>query len=138
MIKKIICVGFILITLNSYAQNHLTLEINGVHKNSGLLYVSVFNSEQSYDKKNIYKSWEKSPIYETVLIELNLPDGEYLFSVYQDSNGNKGLDKNILGIPKEPVGLSNYDGKGVPGNFDKLKVNIDKNTFKVKVTLVEL
>jgi len=51
-------------------------------------------------------------------------------SVYQDSNRNGKLDTNFVGMPKEPVGISNYSGKGIPGGFDKLKAVI-KNTDAV-------
>mgnify|MGYP005811290629 CR=1 FL=1 len=42
-----------------------------------------------------------------VTLELLLPDGEYALSVYQDVNGNGQLERNFVGIPKEPGGLSN-------------------------------
>ena len=50
-------------------------------------------------------------------------------------NGN--LDTGFMDIPKEPVGLSNYNGKGIPGKFKKHKftvteditVNIPLKTF---------
>ena len=36
-----------------------------------------------------------------------LPPGRYAVTVYQDLNGNKKLDKNLMGIPQEPAGASN-------------------------------
>ncbi|MCW8851923.1 MAG: MipA/OmpV family protein [Gammaproteobacteria bacterium] len=41
--------------------------------------------------------------------------GEYALMVYFDENGNKRMDKNFIGIPKEPLGFSNrYRPKGPP------------------------
>lgn len=41
--------------------------------------------------------------------------GEYALMVYFDENGNKRIDKNFIGIPKEPLGFSNrYRPKGPP------------------------
>lgn len=37
----------------------------------------------------------------------NLKSGKYAVSVMNDQNGNKVLDKNLLGIPKEEWGVSN-------------------------------
>jgi uncharacterized protein (DUF2141 family) len=37
----------------------------------------------------------------------NLKSGKYAVSVMNDKNGNKTLDKNLLGIPKEEWGVSN-------------------------------
>ena len=41
--------------------------------------------------------------------------GEYAFAVFQDTNNNE---------VKEPVALSNWSGKGLPGGWDKQKVQI--------------
>ena len=38
---------------------------------------------------------------------LDLPDGSYAIALYIDLNGNKKIDKNFLGIPKEQYGFSN-------------------------------
>ena len=41
--------------------------------------------------------------------------GEYALLVYFDENGNNRIDKNFIGIPKEPLGFSNrYRPKGPP------------------------
>jgi uncharacterized protein (DUF2141 family) len=44
----------------------------------------------------------------------DLPPGQYAAVVFQDFNGNGKLDKNFLGIPKEPYGFSN-DARGSAG-----------------------
>ena len=38
------------------------------------------------------------------------------------------LDTSFIGMPKEPVGLSNYDGKGIPGKFKKHKFLVSGDT----------
>lgn len=40
-------------------------------------------------------------------ITLDLPPGTYAVSLYEDLNGNHKLDHNWIGIPGEPVGVSN-------------------------------
>ena len=45
--------------------------------------------------------------------------GTYALLVYYDENNNDRLDRNFIGIPKEPIGFSNrYEPKGPPG-FDR-------------------
>jgi outer membrane protein len=45
----------------------------------------------------------------------DLPGGDYALVVYHDENGNGRLDKNFIGIPREPLGFSNrYRPKGPP------------------------
>jgi uncharacterized protein (DUF2141 family) len=43
----------------------------------------------------------------TVALELRLPPGRYALSLFQDMNGNRRLDTNFIGIPKEASGSSN-------------------------------
>lgn len=43
----------------------------------------------------------------TEFVFSNLKSGKYAVSVMNDQNGNKILDKNLLGIPKEEWGVSN-------------------------------
>jgi len=44
-----------------------------------------------------------------------------------------------MGIPKEPFGFSNYDGKGPPRNFKKHKVAIPAGTeaLAIEIPLVK-
>ena len=45
----------------------------------------------------------------------DVPTGAVAVLVYLDENGNRALDKNFIGIPSEPLGLSNnYRPKGPP------------------------
>jgi outer membrane protein len=51
----------------------------------------------------------------------DVPAGEYALVVYHDENGNERLDKNFIGIPKEPMGFSNdYVPKGPP-TYDRAR-----------------
>lgn len=43
------------------------------------------------------------------------PSGDIAVLVYLDENNNRALDRNFIGIPREPLGLSNnYQPKGPP------------------------
>jgi len=45
----------------------------------------------------------------------NVPPAEYAMLIFYDENGNALLDKNFIGIPREPLGFSNeYQPKGPP------------------------
>ena len=45
----------------------------------------------------------------------NIPPNEYALLVYHDENSNDRIDKNFIGIPREPLGFSNnYKPKGPP------------------------
>ena len=136
--KKTI-IGFILLAAGVFAKDiTVNIEIKDVKVNGGKIYMEIYNSSESYKKKKPYMQVPSDSKTGNVVIPLDLPEGDYLFSVYQDVNNSGKLDTNFLGMPKEPVGMSNYKGKGIPGGFDKLKMKIDENTKKVTVNLVEL
>jgi uncharacterized protein (DUF2141 family) len=72
---------------------------------------------------------------EIVIKDLTLPTGQYVISIYQDSNENGKLDSNLIGIPKEKFGFTNYNGKSAPGNFSRHKVDINETSNVVIVRL---
>jgi uncharacterized protein (DUF2141 family) len=115
----------------------VTLIVRNVRKNGGSVYVAVFESAEAYRKERAFVGLVLEPDAEILRAELELPPGEYLFSLFQDRNGNGKFDMNFLGIPREPFGLSNYDGKSIPGGFDRLKTRIDVNNRSVEIGLIE-
>jgi uncharacterized protein (DUF2141 family) len=66
-----------------------------------------------------------------------LPPGRYALSVYLDENRNHRLDKNSLGIPKEPVGASNNPKihVGMP-HFDECSFDHGLNPELISIMLV--
>ena len=43
----------------------------------------------------------------TVVVLHGLPPGQYAVQTFHDENGNKKVDRNFIGLPKEGVGFSN-------------------------------
>jgi len=113
----------------------ITIEINNVNVNGGIIYGYVFYSEAAYKSQKADKTFQFNPINLTVSGEVNLPEGECMISIFQDNNGNGKLDMGFFNIPKEPVGMTNYNG-GIPGNFNKLKINIANNSAKIIIPLI--
>ena len=137
--KNIIaCLVIILHFGIAFAQNNLILNIEGAIKEGGKIYISLFDNEESYNQRNVYRSLVANSTSETASVQVALPFGEYLFSVYQDQNSNGELDTNLLGIPKEKFGFSNYDGKSAPGCFKKHKVLINEKTCKISIHLYKI
>jgi uncharacterized protein (DUF2141 family) len=141
--KKIVIVLFCLIGINvvAFPQNNSTstiLEIRNATVNGGTLYVSICPSEESYKKQQPVMTYEFASISTIVRREINVPVGECVILVYQDTNNNGKSDTGFWGIPKEPVGITNWDGKGPPGNYKKLKIAISDMTGTVVVNLYQL
>jgi len=136
MLKKLffLC-GLFAVVGNTFANNNVTLEINGVIFQGGMVYVAVYSNENDYKTETSSIKFILDPASATITRNLELPDGEYVVSVFQDVNNNEQLDYGLFGIPKEPVGITKYSGKGIPGGFKKLKVPVNSNATKITVNI---
>jgi uncharacterized protein (DUF2141 family) len=116
--------------------NTVTIEITNVVINGGKVYLSVCSTSENFKNGKpdfIFVLEAKDTV---VFQEISLPNGEYLFSVFQDANDNGELDYGFFGVPKELVGMSNYFGKGYPSkSFDKQKILVNNSTGKIHVGL---
>jgi len=139
MKKLIIAVILLGCLACAFAQDcSVTVEVSGVEPKAGTVYLAVFNSESSYKKKETFQT-RKADADGTILeIPLVLPAGDYVIVVFQDLNMNVKLDANFIGIPKEPVGISNYDGKSIPGGFSKLKMTVSASTKTIPIKLISI
>ena len=131
--KKIIFIFTILLTVFTglYSEEtgpefEVTLNITNIETIEGKLFLSIYQDAQSFKKKEPLKTVSVQVDGKEMTITEKLPKGEYVFFVYQDINKNDKLDRNFLGMPKEPVGYGNHKG-GRPGGFNKLKIEIKEN-----------
>jgi uncharacterized protein (DUF2141 family) len=90
----------------------LRIEVTGLQSAEGNIYIAVYDSKDTWLGKETVLE-QQVVIVEArsedglVSTELDLPPGEYALSIYHDTNDNGDLDTNFIGIPKEPVALSN-------------------------------
>ncbi len=104
------------------------ITITNITTSSGTIVLSAHDSEESFKKRKPVQTVRVPASVPSVTIELSLAPGECAFCVFHDTNGDGDLNAGFMGIPKEPFGFSNYDGKGPPGNFKKHKVAIPAGT----------
>ena len=138
MKKKIILMIFVLLFIciqNIFANIPVTIAINNVNVNGGTIYGYVFYSERAYRNQNADLTFQVNPAASTVSYGINLNEGECLITIFQDMNGNGILDFNLFKVPKEPVGMTNYNG-GIPGNFNKLKINVSNSNRRILIPLI--
>jgi len=69
----------------------------------------VFRDADSFDRRDSpVAKFSQRPDHGTLVVTVtDLPPGRYAIALYQDSNGNDQLDKNLIGMPTEPYGFSN-------------------------------
>ena len=137
MKKILILLIFLLYSTSIFAnQLNVTIEINEVLPNQGKIVIAIFNSKNGYKKKIPFKALTIDSTSTTLLVDEVLPNGEYVISMFQDKNGNGKLDTYFFGIPKEPIGITNYFKKGIPGGFNKLKIQVNEDKMIIKIKMI--
>ena len=89
----------------------LMVEIAGLKDATGNVYIAVYNSDSTWlgDKTVLSKKVAISDALDGDLVrtELQLPLGEYALSVFYDKDNDGKLGTNFIGMPKEPIAMSN-------------------------------
>lgn len=89
----------------------LIVEISGLKEASGNVYIAVYDSDSTWlsDEMVLAQKVAIADALEGDLVrtELLLPLGDYALSVFYDQNGDGKLNTNFIGMPKEPIALSN-------------------------------
>lgn len=89
----------------------LQVEVSGLASLTGTVHISVYDSDKQWLGEGTVQRQavdiEAALSDGLVKATLELPPGDYALSLYYDVNGNGTLDANFIGIPKEPVALSN-------------------------------
>jgi uncharacterized protein (DUF2141 family) len=104
------------------------------NKASTKIWVSVFSEkeflEKAIQRKSIIISGSK------VIVEFDLPPGEYAVSTYQDINGNGKLDRYFIGKPKEPYGFSNNVIPFGPPSYKDCKFKLTSSPKLISISLI--
>jgi uncharacterized protein (DUF2141 family) len=89
----------------------LMVEVSGLKDVTGNVYIAVYNSDSTWlgDETVLSKKVAISDALDGDLVrtELLLPLGEYALSVFYDKDNDGELDTNFIGMPKEPIAMSN-------------------------------
>ena len=106
----------------------LTIEVSGITPGRGQIYVAVYDRPETFPTAGQQRTGQilQSSAQSLVVYFKDLPPGEYAAVAFQDVNGNGILDKNFLGIPKEPFGFSNgARGSAGPPKFSAAAVTLN-------------
>ncbi len=101
---------------NSTVMNNfeLTVHVTEVKHQDGKVLIGVYNKSDGFPKE-LEKALltAKTAPGKPKHTFRGLSHGNYAVVVIHDRNNNGKLDRNLLGMPKEPVGLSNYSVIGI-------------------------
>ena len=99
------------------------VEISGLKDATGNVYIAVYDSDATWlgdeavmNKKVVIA---ESLDGEVVRTELQMPLGSYALSAFYDKDNDGEMDTSFIGMPKEPIALSNNAvSKFGPPSFD--------------------
>jgi len=136
MFKSFLLFFIMLIPAIGYFQNSCTLsiEFEGLKTEKGRLFVALYNSEEDFLKNEMKGSIVDISNGKASARFDNLEKGIYAISSFYDKNDNGKMDTNFLGIPKEPVALSNNaKGKFGPPKYKDAKFMISTSHTNIKI-----
>jgi uncharacterized protein (DUF2141 family) len=122
-------------------QTHLSMDVQLTRQAHGELAYLIFASASGFPgdrNKAIRHGFVPIPSNAKHLrIDTDLPPGTYAVSLYEDLNRNHKLDHNLIGIPREPVGVSNNPPAHFgPPNFDECSLLVGDISQTITITLV--
>lgn len=114
----------------------ISLKIENIESSEGQLLIGLFNSKETF-LNTAYKHIKVDAKKGTMEVKFeNVPTGLYTVSVIHDKNSNGDLDKNMMGIPSEPYGVSK-DGKSMfgPPSYDKAEFELTNQDLNLSISL---
>lgn len=126
-------------TPNEQNKYQLTVTVNNLRNNTGLLQFALYNKDGSIPDEKFAKYFriqtaEISNNTATVIFK-DLHADNYAVNILHDENKNGKIDKGFM-LPKEGVGFSNYQSIGLTNRpkFSKASFQLTSNkSISVKV-----
>jgi uncharacterized protein (DUF2141 family) len=128
---------FVVISNVISAQHSLSLNIDGVTSEEGNICFAIYTNENSFLKfDKVFKSGSEKAVKGSTAFQItDLPDGDYAIAIFHDANGDKNLDTNIFGIPKEQIAFSKGKMKMFgPPKFEECVFTLNSN-MEMKISL---
>lgn len=119
--------------LSSFAQ--LDITFTDVDSREDKLVVSIYDSESSFKSRDAF-------VRATVAANSgalkyrndDLKPGYYVVTVFHDLNNNAKFDKNFLGMPKEPYGVSrNAKEQYGPPKYENARFYYDGSALSLSI-----
>jgi len=107
---------------------------------SGIVEVSLYNDGSTFLEVGhaSFKKRQKVVDGKVRVVFDNIPYGDYAAVSYHDINENKEVDRNFVGIPKEPVAVSRLTKKRYSKPcFKEAKIDFNQPQMLVKMVFVK-
>ena len=129
--------ALILVTFTAKAQENVTITVTNLRTNSGQVIIQAFDNHQNFkDSKPIakFKVGKKGAVNGKLTMKCTLKPGIYGLALLDDENASGKMDNNMVGMPKEGFGFSNYYHTGMTRpKLDDFKIEVKDQPLKVEM-----
>lgn len=139
-IATLLFLNLFLIGSLAHAQQVSTnIKITGIKSIKGNIVIGVFKDQVSFEKEKAFKSFifdKKALVNGSLNVVIRLEPSTYGLTLLDDENANNKMEKNMIGIPKEGFGFSNFFLEKLKRPvFNDFKVNLfnGQNNVDIKV-----
>ena len=130
----VLFIGFCLTLWSSeLARYDLRVKVHDIRTQTGFLEISLYDESRQFPHNPRWRYYIPKAAFfsaDSTYCFKNLPVGVYAFAVHDDSNGDKKMNKNWLGMPQE--GYSFYKLSSLliaPPSFKRFSFKVDTTTY---------
>ena len=123
-----------------FADTSLQVTVTNVTSTKGKIHIGIYTKNQDFPNHEAkhYKKVLMPKIGSVKTTITGLPEGEYAVAVLHDINDNDKLDKNFLGMPKEPYGFFRaFKPVFSAPSFAACKFKLHNGANKVSIKLLD-
>lgn len=121
----------------------LTIQVSGLAQVNGNLFIALYDSADTWLgdetvllRKVVIEDYRSG---EFVEVPIDLPAGEYAMTVFYDEDDNGELNTSFIGMPKEPIALSNNaTGKFGPPKYEDAAFEVGQEPVLQVIVMEEL
>ena len=119
------------------AVSALTIAFTGIKDPTGVIMISLFDSQAGYDADKPVRVGAK-PVTgtDTETLFEGLPAGRYAVKAFHDGNSDGRLTVNAFGMPSEPFAFSNDAlGKMGPASWEQAAFDVGSGAARHVITI---
>lgn len=131
-----------LISTGLCAQGSITVTVTNVKNDKGDVYFMLHREADDTFPDGIGEAFkqvkQKAQAGQMTVTFENIPLGEYTVSIAQDRDANGEINKNFIGMPKEPIGASFMESFGKPSwRRSKFSLTADKPERDLQIKFIK-
>ncbi len=117
---------------------NITVDIPDIKEKKGTIRIFLFDSEKGFSNnpKIAFREVKLTSFGQSASYTFkDIPFGEYVVAVFQDLDEDDKLDKNFIGIPVEPIAMSNMNKMAIP-SYKKSTILLKQEVLKLTLTFI--